>query len=387
MPIRKALTALLPILTLLSACSSFSLDDYLPDETLAYKKQREAKENLELPPNLVSGQFDDALDVPDLGGSATYSQYVGERKQKRQISEASEVLPEVQDVTFHREGERRWLQVNAKPQALWPRLEGFWRERGIMLTEKNPTTGVMVTDWIENRAAIKSDPITNLMRKALDSVYSTGTRDQYRIRIEPGPKSGSTDVFLTHRGMQERLLRNTVGEDSNSMWEPSPSDPDKEAAMLRSIMVYLGTTRERAQRLLAEGGSAAAAGGGTASAGRVRAHLEEGGKVLVIDDEARNAWRLVGSALDRSGFAVEDRDQSQGFYYVRYDDPSKGKKKGFFAKMAFWRDDKVDTLTQYQVRLSGKGKETLVDVRDKEGNRDTSATAQNILALIQEQLR
>jgi len=388
MSIRKTLAALLPILFLLSGCSSFSLDEYLPDETLAYKKQREAGENLELPPDLVSGQFDDAMDVPDLSGSATYSQYVGERKQKRQIAQSGEILPEVQDVTYHREGERRWIQVSAKPQALWPRLEGFWRERGIMLAEKNPTTGVMVTDWIENRAEIKSDPITNMMRKVLDSVHSTGTRDQYRLRVEPGPKPGTTDVFLTHRGMQERLLRNTVGEDSNTMWEPSPSDPDKEAAMLRSIMMYLGVTRERAQRLLAEGGTAAAAGGGKASAGRVASRLEEGGRVLVIDDEMRNAWRLVGSALDRSGFAVEDRDQSQGVYYVRYDDPAKGeKKKGFFAKMAFWRDDKVDTVTQYQVRLTANGKETRVDVRDKEGNRDTSATAQSILTLLQEQLR
>ena len=157
--------------------------------------------------------------------------------------------------------------------------------------------------------------------------------------------------------------------------------------MLRSIMMYLGVTRERAQRLLAEGGSAAGAGG-TASAGRVRAHLEDGGKVLVIDDELRNAWRLVGSSLDRSGFAVEDRDQTQGVYYVRYDDPSKGeKKKGFFAKIAFWRDDKVDTLTQYQVRLSGTGKETRVEVRDKDGHQDSSATALNILTLIQQQMR
>ena len=81
MRIRTALAVLLPTLTLLAACSSFSVDDYLPDHSLAYKKQREAGENLELPPDLVSGQFDDAMDVPDLGGSATYSEYVGERQQ------------------------------------------------------------------------------------------------------------------------------------------------------------------------------------------------------------------------------------------------------------------------------------------------------------------
>lgn len=386
MPIRTALALLLPSLTLLAACSSFSVDDYLPDHSLAYKKQREAGENLELPPDLVSGQFDDAMDVPDLGGSATYSEYVGERQQKRQVAQTGDVLPDVKDITYHREGDRRWIQVSAKPQALWPRLEGFWRERGILLAEKNPTTGVMVTDWIENRAQIKSDPITNLFRKALDSVYSTGTRDQYRLRLEPGPKPGTTDVFLTHRAMEEQLLRNTVGEEATSMWQAVPSDPDKEAAMLRSIMMYLGVTAERAKRVVAEGGTPSSAAGGAPAMAKSR--LEAGGSVLVIDDEMRNAWRLVGGALDRSGFAVEDRDMTQGVYYVRYDDPSKAeKKKGFFSKMAFWRDDKVDTVTQYQVALSGSGKETRVMVRDQAGKPDTSPTALNILNLIKEQLR
>lgn len=387
MPKCQAIAAFLPILPFLSACSSFSMDEYLPDHSLAYKHQREAGENLELPPDLVSGKFDDTMDVPDAGGSATYSEYVGERKQKIQIAKTGDVLPDVKDVTYHREGERRWIEINAQPRALWPRLESFWRERGIMLAEKNPTTGVMVTDWIENRAEIKSNPISDMLRKVMDSVHSTGTRDQYRLRLEPGPKPGTTDLFLTHRGMEERLMRNTVAEDSNTMWEATPSDPDKEAAMLRSIMMYLGITSERAKRIVGEGGSpGTGAPSGTASIAATR--LEEGGSVLVVDTELRNAWRLVGVALDRSGFAVEDRDMSQGVYYVRYDDTSKeGHKKGFFSKMAFWRDDKVDSVTQYQIRLTANGKETRVQVLDKAGKHDSSPTALNILALVKDQMR
>ncbi len=115
---------------------------------------------------------------------------------------------------------------------------------------------------------------------------------------------------------------------------------------------------------------------------------EGGGGVLVIEEDLRTAWRLVGVALDRSGFAVEDRDLTQGVYYVRYDDPSKGeKKKGFLSNMAFWRDDKIDTVTQYQVRLTASGADTRVEVRDQAGNRDNSPTALNILTLVKEELR
>jgi uncharacterized lipoprotein len=44
-------------------------------------------------------------------------------------------------------------------------------------------------------------------------------------------------------------------------------------------------------------------------------------------------------------------------------------------------------VTQYQVRLTANGKETRVQVLDKAGNRDNSPTAQNILALVKDQMR
>lgn len=48
------------------------------------------------------------------------------------------------------------------------------------------------------------------------------------------------------------------------------------------------------------------------------------------------AWRRVGFGLDRAGFIVEDRDRSNGVYYVKYipDSAAKeGEKKGFLGKI------------------------------------------------------
>ena len=108
----------------------------------------------------------------------------------------------------------------------------------------------------------------------------------------------------------------------------------------------------------------------------------------MIDEDYRNAWRLVGVALDRVGFAVEDRDRTQGVYYVRYDDPNKGQeKKGFASRLAFWRSEDVDTVTQYRVQVVQEGGQTRVIVRDQAGQRDSSATGQRILTLLNEQIR
>jgi outer membrane protein assembly factor BamC len=370
---------LVPIL-LLNACSSASVEEYLPDQRLAYKKQREAADNLEIPPDLTSGDFDDALDVPALGGSATYSEYMGERTQRRRIAASGDVLPDVKDVNLVREGDRRWLEIGSLPRDVWPRVISFWREQGILLTQQDPTTGVMKTDWLENRAEIRRDLVTDMMRKVVDGLYATSTRDQYRVRIEPGIKPGTTDLYLTHRGMEERLVSNTVGEGATTVWEPAGSDPEKEAAMLRRLMVYLGVTEQRADR---------AVGSQRAAAPNARVVTAPGGTpALMIDDDFRRSWRTTGVALDRVGFAVEDRDRTQGIYYVRYDDPSKGQeKKGWMSKLAFWSNDEVDTVSQYQVKLTSEGQQTRVEVLDKTGRRDDSATAQRILTLLAEQLR
>jgi outer membrane protein assembly factor BamC len=259
---------------------------------------------------------------------------------------------------------------------------GFWRSQGILLVEEDPTTGIMKTDWLENRAEIRQDFVTNMLRKVAEGLYATSLRDQYRVRIEPGLDAGTTDLYLTHRAMEERFRSNAAGEDSSTVWEPAPADPAKEAAMLRRLLVYLGVPEQQAGGLAAQQQQAA---------DRTKSQLTTGPggeSTLIISDEYRRAWRLTGVALDRIGFAVEDRDRTQGIYYVRYDDPSKGeKKKGWGSKLAFWRDDDEKSVAQYQVKLSGDGTQTRVVVRDQVGRPASSATAERILRLLNEQIR
>jgi outer membrane protein assembly factor BamC len=358
------------------------LDDYLPDQSLQYKKQREASENLEIPPDLTSGTFDDAMDVPPLGGATTYSEYVGERSKRQQIAGSGDVLPEVRDAKIRREGKNRWLEIKATPQEVWPKVVAFWRSQGILLLEQNPTTGVMKTDWLENRAEIRRDIVTNVLRKVADGLYSTSTRDQYRVRIEPGVGTGSTDLYLTHRAMEERFRSNAAGEETSTLWEPAEPDPGKEAEMLRRLLVYLGVKEQHASGPVAP---QPAADGAT----RAKVTKGPGGEsVLVISDEFQRAWRLTGVALDRVGFAVEDRDRTQGIYYVRYDDPSKGEKSdGWGSKLAFWRSKDDKRVSQYQIKLTGDATQTRVVVRDDIGRPAPAETTDRILQLLSEQIR
>lgn len=380
-----------PLLPLtLTGCGSMNVEKYLPDRQVEYKKAREADENLALPPDLAGASFNDALDIPGASGTATFSTYAGGQEARRRVAGSGEVLPEVSGVTLKRSEDQRWLEVDASPQVVWPQVVAFWRQQGILLEEQDPAVGVMKTDWLENRAEIRKDFVTNMMRKVAGGLYATSTRDQYRVRIDAGPRSGTSEVYLTHRGMEERLVRNTVGEGSTTVWEPAPTDPGKEAEMLRRLMLSLGVSDSNAQRMLAQGGGRAAAGSPAGSRASSTARLVSAGagSELVIEEEFRRAWRQVGLALDRSGFAVEDRDRSAGVFFVRYDDPNKREKKqGLLSKMAFWDGgDRPDKAKTYQIRVQGDAQESRVTVHDEAGGRDTSATAEQILRLLKEQL-
>jgi outer membrane protein assembly factor BamC len=372
----------IPALILFTSISGCSSNGFFSDSERAYRKQEVTVEDLEVPPDLTSSAIQDAMAVPGVGG-ASYEEYSKRQSEAPGSSESnSEVLPEFDNISIQRDGNTRWLVIEGEPQRIWPKVVDFWRKNGLLLIEQNPATGVMKTDWLESRADIKQGTITEFFRKALGSIYSSATRDQFRVRLEPGLQSGTTDLFLTHRGMEEKLVENVSGEADTTYWTPRPNDPGIEAAMLRSLMVHLGVSREQSEALLAQEDEA-----------QPRSRLVKTSQLseLYISEPFPRAWRLTGIALDRVGFAVEDRDRSEGVYYVRYSqlDGDKPKKEGFFSKLAFWRDNEVeiDEEVQYQVALNEMDVETRVIVRNESGEQDNSETAQLILTLISEQIR
>ena len=152
--------------------------------------------------------------------------------------------------------------------------------------------------------------------------------------------------------------------------------------MLRRLMIFMGTEDQKARARLAKAGSNA-----------IRARLikdREGNGLIDYRDGFPRAWRVVGLALDRVGFTVEDRDRSNGIYYVRYSDPLKDQKseeKGILSSLVFWGSDEEPSEEQYQVTLVGDEASTQIIVMDKNGQRDKSKTSQRILTLLYEQIK
>ena len=363
----------------LAACSGNleeSLDEVLPAKEAQYKSSRSLPP-LEVPPNLSSQGIQDAYLLPgeNTQGSATLSnQQVASGTVQRSI-----VLPQLTDVRVDRNGDKRWLVINAPAEAVWPTVRGFWLERGHLIRLEDPSVGIMETDWAENRADIPQGFIRNLLEKISTQLYSAATRDKFRVRLERGIEPGTTELYLSHRGAEE------VAQGESFVWQPRPSDPELEAEMLNRMLVYFGINREDATQILAK-----------QTQQRERAHMvraNDGFTTLALDEDFSRAWRRTGLALDRVGFTVEDRDRSRGLYFVRYIDPLKDvgaeEEEGWLSKLKFWGEDDEagPSRDAYLISLIGEGETTQVVVLNTEGVREASSTADRILALLHEQLK
>ncbi len=350
-----------------------------------YKSSANAKApTLEVPPDLVAPTRDDRFSVPDVAGKggATFSAYTAERSPQARAQQQSDVLPTVDKTRIERAGTQRWLVVAGSPDKVWDTVKDFWQEMGFVVAVEVPEAGVLETDWAENRAKIPQDMLRNLLGKVLDSLYSTPERDKFRTRLEPGSEPGTTDVFISHRGMYEVYV--TEGKDQ-TRWQPRPADPELEAEMLRRLMVRFGTDEKKAaaavaasQEKLVEKAKLARGNDGIGS--------------VQVDESFDRAWRRLGLALDRVGFTVEDRDRSKGLYFVRYVDPdvdNQKKEDGFLSKLAFWKGKPTDAdpQTQYRVYLRDDGAVSTVQVLSREGGVDRSDAARKILSLLYEQLK
>jgi outer membrane protein assembly factor BamC len=224
----------LPALCLLSACSSGLLDS----KTIEYKSaSNKSLPPLELPPGLSTPRTDDRFALPDgtsAAPSTTLSVYNAERSgQNRQAAGSTNLLPDVAKVRIERSGSQRWLVVPEIPEKVWPTVKEFWQESGFLVNLELLEAGVMETDWAENRAKIPQDALRNLLGKVLDGMYSTSERDKFRTRLERGTEAGTTEIYISHRGVQEVF---TNQRQERSVWQPRPSDPELEAEFLRRLI-------------------------------------------------------------------------------------------------------------------------------------------------------
>ena len=327
---------------------------------------------LVVPPDLSAPKGESELGVPDAttGGTATYSGYAGNASTVNSVP----LLTAPGDLRIERAGGQRWLVVKGQAETLWPALKLFLQKNHLALARENPAIGILETEWTED----------TLDRKTLVS-DAPGTRDQFRLRLERGTAPGTTEIYLSHRGVVQ------IGCDKNHLWQLRPPEPEIEAEMLSRLMLFLGAQEAQAKALLSADKDKAA------PHDRPRATLTTAENhdinIVRLSNDVDTAWRRVGLAIEHVGFVVEDRDRTKGLYYVRSSDAVKEaarSKKGFFSWFGGGNDEPL--AERYQISLvalstSDKLPTTDVQVLNATGAVDTTAAGQRIVELLFQQLK
>jgi len=375
---RALRAAAIPALAaVLGACA---IGDTIDEASRIEYKSATKGPSLDVPPDLTKPAADNRFAVPERS-KRTASTYESARAAERAAPVASAaVLPKVPGAHLERDGSQRWLVVELPPEKVWAVLRDFWQENGFVIKSASPETGIMETDWAENRAKLPLDFIRSTIGRAFDNLYSTGERDKFRTRLESA--NGKTEVYISHRGMIEVY---TSSAQDNTAWQPRPSDPELEAEFLRRLMLKFGASE-------AAPTTAAAA----VASDHARLAVSGGTQALDVDEGFERAWRRVGLALDRGGFTVEDRDRAQGLYFVRYIDPEVAggrvaEKPGFFSRIFGSAKPRADASRQFRIRIEGSGENSSrVSVLAADGKpvgEVDQRTAERILVLLREQLR
>ena len=230
--------------------------------------------------------------------------------------------------------------------------------------------------------------------------------------VDAAPDDGKEKV-RTPYGVVDNGYRNeakTQPEDSKG----DSKDDELDAELLRRLMVKLGVADKRAKEIIA------------APVSQKRAEIKkeaDGSTSLEIQDPFDRAWRRVGLALDIIGFVIEDKDRSNGIYFVKYADvdidDSPKKKKGVIDSLMFWSDDdkkdkqakdtsqtkekplserlkfwggsekeKTNPEKQYRIKIlsiDNGGSQVVIEYQD--GKKNNSSTANRIISLLYDQLK
>ena len=404
------------LLASLAACDSIPFINNTSD----YKAANRTKP-LEVPPDLTASPASDAYSIP---GSTNYSTY--SQAQESQEVVVEKILTTPEGVRLEKAGAQRWLVVNAPAEKIWPVIREFWTDMGFAVRVENAQLGVMETEWIDTDA-IKKDESGNIgdkFDKWLDRLSGFADKKKFRTRLDRGNDTNTTEIYMTHRSVSgapddgKNRVQTQLGEidtgyklGAKTATEADAREIELDDELLRRLMVKLGVEEQKSKAIIAQ----------AVTLKRAEVVKEaDGSATLMLNDPFDRAWRRVGLALDRVGFVIEDKDRSNGIFFVRYADvdidDTPAKKKGLFESLKFWGDDnksaetapkkeeksmveklkfwgtddkqKTNPEKQYRIKVADGDKENAtVTVVDKDGTRVRTTTANRIVALMYEQLK
>jgi outer membrane protein assembly factor BamC len=356
-----SLISVLILVLITSGCSWFGAGKV--------RKELEAgsSERVVIPPTLDQPEFVDSMPIPEV----IDSRGLADREYTLGLPDALSSSFGVEQIVIKKLGDERWVFVDLPPATVWPKVLQFWESNDLSLEAADPASGILTSQWLSARNG-SADDVFDSLKAGNVFANSTGvTSHKFQLKVEPGIRSGSTEIYLEHRAIPEGApFRLDQVE-----WKGESDNLELESKVLSAIAYYLGETVSQGSiSLMATG-------------------LQESRAELVPDKEKpvlkyklafNRAWATVGAALENARVPVEDLDRSSANYYVYYSADHQPE-PGFF-KNLFSKDDELEAgpVNRYTVHLTTAGDEVHVTVFKAEAILADTLIAERLLRVIKE---
>jgi outer membrane protein assembly factor BamC len=116
---------------------------------------------------------------------------------------------------------------------------------------------------------------------------------------------------------------------------------------------------------------------------KAKIFVEDGRTVIELDLNFDRAWSSVSKAMDASNIFTNDRDRSNGIFYVSYSNEEDG---GFLSFLNFRKNTNENIIfddSQFEVKIIEKNNKTYVRAFSKD---DKIIEAEKLISIINESL-
>jgi len=324
--IKKLLTINLIFFT--ASCSYITgPEGYFPSTKDDFLKEN-VEEDIYLPENLELTFIENHYPVNDAGESIV-NQGVPKPRQIFATSGNS-------SVQLRRLGELMWIYVETLPSTSWPITKSYWNTSSFETLNADPLTGEIEINFDE----------TSVLR----------------MKIEHGIKEASTEIFLAQ-----------INKSSNEII----SNPDLIQSELSNLVNYFAESVDQFS-----GTSLAAQNLNDIKKAKI--FVEDGQTVIELDLNFDRAWSSVSKAMNASEIFTNDKNRSNGIFYVSYAEEEDDGIFSFFNISGSSKTKKVNfNDAQFEVKITEKNNKTYVRAYSKDGKIED---AEKLISKINESL-
>ncbi len=325
----KHLFTLLPIIFFVASCSIIGgPNGYFPEKKYDFLEE-EIESDITIPSDLDSPDTENHYPV----GDPSNLENVLEVPKPRQIFSSSGDS----SVQLRRLGELMWIYIETLPSTSWPISKNYW-------------------DTSEYDV-IKADPVSG----EIDIDFSQSSKIQ--MRVEHGIKEASTEVFL--------YKINKISGDIES-------DPEFVQLEMEKMIDYYANS-------LSNFTGTSLAAQNLNEMKKAKIFTENGMTVISLDLNFDRAWSSVSKALNAAEIVTNDRDRSNGKFYVSFAEKDERRFRLFGGRSSSdnSQNNEFGKSSQFEITITQENNKSYVRAISKNGNIEES---ESLLSKINESL-